>query len=173
MPIDLPVKSPPQLAKPQARPFEITGRMVFFMLVAFFAVVASVNFYMMSVALRTMPGIDVKSSYESSQNYNRDIQRAREQSLRGWQADVTFIEKGTRTITISMKDKNGEPVKGLDMAVRFAHPSDRKADHTTRLSELSPGQYTGDAAPRGVWDLQIEAQHGGNVMFKSQSRLHP
>lgn len=173
MPVDLPVKSPPQHAKPQVRSFEITGRMVFFMLLGFFAVVAGVNFYMMSVALRTMPGIDVKSSYESSQNYNRDIQRAREQSLRGWQADVTFIEKSERTITISMKDKNGEPVKGLDIAIRFAHPSDRKADFTTVLTELSPGQYTGAAAPRGVWDLLIEASRGGDILFKSQSRLQP
>ena len=169
MPIEMPV---PRLA-PTRRPFEVTGRMVLFILLGFFAVVAGVNFTMMSIALRTMPGVDVKSSYESSQNFNRDIQRARAQAARGWQADVTFIEKAGRTVTLSMRDRNGEPVKGLDVAVRFAHPSDRKADHVAALTEIAPGQYEGEAAPRGVWDLMIEARLADEIMFKSQSRLQP
>lgn len=169
----MPIELPPQKEMPVRPPFQITGRMVLFALIAFFAIVASVNFFMMTVAIRTMSGVDVKSAYEGSQNYNRDIQRAREQDARGWQANVTFVDGAARTITLSMKDKAGQPVKGLDINVRFAHPSDRKADMTAVLTEMAPGQYTGDAAPRGVWDLQIEARHGQDIMFQSQSRLHP
>lgn len=169
----MPIELPPQKNAPPSAPFQITGRMVLFALIAFFLIVAGVNAVMMTLAIRTMPGVDVKSAYEGSQNYNKDIQRAREQDARAWQANVTFVDGAARTITITMKDKAGQPVKGLDVGVRFAHPSDRKADIVAALSEIAPGQYTGDAAPRGVWDLQIEARNGKDIMFQSQSRLHP
>ncbi|MGL4324933.1 MAG: FixH family protein, partial [Beijerinckiaceae bacterium] len=141
----MPVELPPHKPAPRAPGFVLTGRKVFIMLAAFFSVVSTVNFYMMSIAIRTMPGVDVKSAYESSQNYNRDVQRARAQEARGWQADVTFLNGASRLISLTLKDKSGQPVTGLDVTVRFAHPSDRKADHVAALIELASGQYQGEA----------------------------
>ncbi len=91
MPIDLPAaQSPPQ------RPFEVSGRMVLFAMVAFFAVVAGVNAVMMTVAIRTMPGVDVKSAYETSQRFNGEIARMQAQTERGWRAQARVSARERR-----------------------------------------------------------------------------
>ncbi|MGL5735524.1 MAG: FixH family protein [Beijerinckiaceae bacterium] len=168
MPIEL-----PQRAAPPKPGFVVTGRMVLFAIIAFFGVVTAVNAVMMTLALRTMPGVDVKSSYEASQSYNRTIARARAQAQRGWTADVAFVEGASRMVSVNLRDRNGEPVRGLEMHARFAHIADRKRDQSVMLTEAAPGRYEGAAAPRGVWDLHIEARQGQDILFQSQSRLSP
>jgi nitrogen fixation protein FixH len=153
---------------------ELTGRTVFLCLLAFFAVVTSVNAYMMSVAIRTMPGVDVKSAYEASQTYNAEIARAQAQNARGWSADVSLgAKESERDVVIRLTDKAGAPVQGLAIEARLAHPADRKADIASRAQEIAPGVYSARfaLAHTGAWDLVIEGRDTGGEVYKSRSRV--
>mgnify|MGYP001068389893 CR=1 FL=1 len=71
MPIELAASGPAE--QPPHRPFRVTGRLVLAALIGFFLVVAGVNATMMTVAIRTMPGVDAMSAYETSQHFNAEI----------------------------------------------------------------------------------------------------
>jgi nitrogen fixation protein FixH len=58
------------------RAFELTGWHVAAIAFAFFAIVAGVNGYMLSAAIRTMPGLDARNGYDVSQRYNAAIAAA-------------------------------------------------------------------------------------------------
>lgn len=155
-------------------PYKVTGKTVLVYLIVFFAVVASANAVMMTLALKTMPGVDVKSAYEASQNYNVEIARAREQEERGWRANVALnADKGERQIVINFVDKTGAPVRGLTVQARLAHPADRKADIAAEAHEIAPGIYSARFATAhgGAWDLVIEGRQSGRDIYRSRSRI--
>lgn len=169
MPIDLPAGP----AAPR-RPFEVTGRLVLASLVGFFLVVAGVNATMMTVAIRTMPGLDVKSAYETSQRFNGEFQRMRAQEQRGWRAEGTVTRRRDgATVTLSLRDRLGAPVTGLAIAIVLEHPATHALDHTARLREEAPGRYAAalDAVHAGRWALAITATSGQDVVFVSQNRI--
>ena len=56
--------------------FRITGRMVFFGLVAFFGLIAAVNGVFMFYALDTFPGLTTEDSYKKGIVYNRTLDDA-------------------------------------------------------------------------------------------------
>ncbi len=118
MPLDLPAS--PQLPR---RPFEVTGRLVLGSLVGFFLVVAGVNATMMTVAIRTMPGVDVKSAYESSQHFNTEFDRMRTQDQRGWQAEGTAQRQGDgAVISLRLRDRLGARSRALRSRPRSTTP---------------------------------------------------
>ena len=162
MPIELPVRPKP------AREFRVTGRFVLITFVLFFAVVATVNGIMMTIAIRTFPGIDAKNGYEVSQTYNKEIASARAQAERGWQSGFTVSPAGDAAqLALSLRDKAGQPVAGLSIDARLLHPSDRKRDHVVTLTETQPGVY--EAAEKGVtagfWNVHIEARRGPERVY--------
>ena len=57
-------------------PRPITGRMVFFMMVAFFGVVIGVNLIMMRLAIQTLPGTEVDSAYAPASPIEKEIATA-------------------------------------------------------------------------------------------------
>lgn len=169
MPIDLPAE--PLRAR---RPFTLTGRMVLLALLGFFAVVAGVNAIMMTAAIRTMPGVDVRSAYETSQNFNGEIARMHAQNERGWQAQAQVLRReGGAAVTLTLRDHVGVPVTGLSIEARLQHPASRQNDREATLTETAPGLYAASMADvhRGAWTLAIEAKRDGAAMFQSRSRL--
>lgn len=155
-------------------PRPITGRFVLFCCIAFFGVIAAVNAVMMTLAIRTMPGLDVANGYVASQAMNREIDAMRSQTERAWIADIAAgLHNKTAPITISLSDKLGKPVTGLAVTVRLAHPALTRADHTGVLIERRPGVYSADLADiqAGAWTLVVEASQNGERMFASRNRI--
>ena len=72
-------------------PRVLTGRAVLIWLVAFFAVVFGVNGLMMTLALKTMPGTEVDSSYQAGNAFNAETAAARLQAERNWQV-IAHVE---------------------------------------------------------------------------------
>lgn len=169
MPIDCPAApSPPR------RPFEVSGRMVLFAMVAFFVVVAGVNAVMMTIAIRTMPGVDVRSAYETSQRFNGEIARMHAQTERGWRAQARVSRSGRdAVVTLTLREQAGAPVRGLAVEARLQHPASRQEDHHAVLVETDPGIYAATIASvhRGAWTLAVEARRGSETQFVSRSRL--
>ncbi len=170
MPIDLAAPVQPR----RAEPFRLTGRMVLAGMIGFFIVVAGVNAVMMTMAIRTMPGVDVKSAYETSQRFNGEIARMQAQVQRGWQADAQLRRSGTdAVVTLSLRDKVGAPVTGLAVTARLEHPAARREDHEAALSEGSAGDYiaTLPTVHGGGWTLAVQAMRGTETVFVSRSRV--
>lgn len=170
MPIDLTAPVPPR----QTQPFRLTGRMVLASMLGFFAVVAGANAVMMTAAIRTMPGVDVKSAYETSQRFNDEIARMREQSARGWNVDAALRQDGANTlIAVSFLDRLGVPVTGLAVEAKLQHPATRAQDRDERLAEQTPGHYAArlPALHAGAWTLAITATRDGAAVFDTRSRV--
>jgi nitrogen fixation protein FixH len=167
------IGSQPGKPKPKSKP--LTGRKVFFMLVAFFGVVIGVNLVMMRFAIQTLPGTEVDSAYSASLAYGKEIVAAHDQNVRNWKVDarVERSGQGGATLQIEARDNNGRPMSGLKFQGRFERPTDRRADLPVSLAEVGIGIYRGSAlaiAP-GQWDLVLEGVAAGQRMFLSKNRV--
>ncbi len=137
---------PTDLASPaglRSEPFRIKGWHVAAMVVAFFAVVTSVNAFMMVEALRTMPGVVVKSSYDASQKYNGDIAEARDIAALGYAADADI--KGS-SASLVLRDGAGRGISGLAVSLFLQHPADKTRDVTATLEDAGEGRYVATLA---------------------------
>lgn len=156
-------------------PKPLTGRMVLFMLVAFFGVVIGVNLVMMRLAVQTLPGTEVDSAYSASLAYEKEIAAAHAQNARNWTVDahVKRSGQGGATLQVEARGPDGQPVSGLKFQGRFERPTDRRADLPVVLAETGIGIYRGSApeiAP-GQWDLVLEGVAAGQRMFLSKNRV--
>jgi nitrogen fixation protein FixH len=155
--------------------FRLTGKHVLVICVSFFAVVAGVNGFMMQRAISTMPGLDARNGYDPSQRFNREQEAARERLALGWTSRATIepLGEGYRVL-VTLTDATGQPLTGLDVDLKLAHPADTKRDLLTELIEAKPGRYSANvaAARAGAWDITIEARRaaGGDLVYKSQAR---
>jgi nitrogen fixation protein FixH len=148
--------------------------MVLAMLVSFFVVVASVNGYMIRAAVSTFPGTEVKNSYVASQAYNGEIAAMRAQAERGWKVDVTLRRQGAGAVLdLDVRDAAGQPVRGLALTARLAHPVDSRIDHAGTVEEAVPGRYQARFTDvhRGAWVAVIEAGRNGERLYNARSRI--
>ncbi len=76
------------MSRSSVSPKPLTGRMVLFMLVAFFGVVIGVNMIMMRLAIQTLPGTEVDSAYSASLAYEKEIAAAHDQNARNWKVNA-------------------------------------------------------------------------------------
>ncbi len=153
----------------------ITGRMVFLMMAAFFAVVVGVNLVMMRLAIQTLPGTEVDSAYSASLAYGKEIATARDQLERNWKVDahVERSGQGGAMLRVEVRDNAGRPMTGLMFSGRFERPTDRRADRAIELAETGIGIYRGsaDTVPPGQWDLVLEGAASGQRLFLSKNRV--
>src|SRR3954467_4228636 len=103
---------PPQ---PKPKPKPLTGRKVFFMLVAFFGVVIGVNLVMMKFAIQTLSGTEVDSAYTASLAYESEIAAAHDQNARNWKVNAQLQRSadGGATLQVEAHDSGGIPMSGL------------------------------------------------------------
>jgi nitrogen fixation protein FixH len=168
----MPYETPRPIAP--RRPVELTGGMVAAMLILFFGVVVSVNATILTMALRTMPGVETRSAYETSQHYNEEIARQHERDARGWSATTTLARQGEgATLTVTLADRSGGPLVGLAASARLRHPATSARDHDLALSESRPGRYEAGfkTIEAGSWILELQARRGEEVVFVSRSRV--
>lgn len=169
----MPIELSAQPQRPR-RPFVLTGRIVAAALVGFFLVVAGANATMLAMALRTMPGVEVKSAYETSQRFNGEIARMHRQAERGWQAQAEIRRDGEAAVVVlGLRDPSGAAVSGLAVEARLLRPATRQEDREVKLAEAAPGQYRGliGEAHAGAWTLALEARRDGEIVFSSRSRV--
>ena len=163
------------MSTPIVQPKPLTGRKVFFMLVAFFGVVIGVNLVMMQLAIQTLPGTEVDSAYSASLAYEKEIVAARDQNARNWTVDahVERSGQGGATLRVEARDKTVRPMSGLKFQGRFERPTDRRADLPVVLAETGIGIYRGSAPviAAGQWDLVLEGVAAGQRMFLSKNRV--
>jgi nitrogen fixation protein FixH len=156
-----------------ARPRQLTGRTVLICLIAFFAVIAAVNAFMIRAAVTTFGGVEAKNAYQAGLNYAREIEAARTQDTLHWQVKANVRRSGDGTaITIDARDAAGTPVAGLEAKLTLSHPLDRRVDRDVTLREEATGRFSGATAfAAGQWDLNIELSRDGQRLFRSRNRV--
>lgn len=150
----------------------LTGRMVLFMLLAFFGVVIAVNLVMFRLASATFSGLGDKNAYIAGINYNKAIDAARQQDRRGWKVDahVERIAPGRSLINVARAD--GGAFSNVDVTIRFEHPATEALDRVVALAPAGSNAWRGALdLPAGVWDMVIEMRSAGSVVFLSRDRI--
>ncbi len=156
----------------ERKPWEVTGRMVLGMMVGFFAVVIGVNVFMAHEALSTFGGVEIESSYQAGQKFERDVAMAKAQDARHWQVDakVSAAANGAALLDITARDASGTRLAGLTATAVFARPTDRRLDRAITITEDVPGHFQGSAdIAAGQWDLVIELSRQGERVFLSKN----
>jgi nitrogen fixation protein FixH len=151
----------------------LTGRKVLLILVAFFGVMLAVNFVFATYAVKTFSGIDADNPYDTGLAYNKEIAAAKAQLALGWTVDLTRTpDAGATQITVTVKDRDGRPVSGLDVGMHFYYPATRKLDRQIAAAELADGVYSG-AAPltSGRWDVEIDLTRNGERLFRTRNAM--
>jgi nitrogen fixation protein FixH len=152
----------------------LTGRTVLFLLLGFFGFVGIVNVVMVKAAISTFGGVDTPSSYQAGIDFKSERAAADAQRALGWMVDgeVSAADSGSRALTVTVKDKTGEPVSGIDVVARFAHPVDTRRDVVLAMHPVGHGVFTGGGpVPAGRWRLDIDILRDDERMFRSQNRI--
>jgi len=149
--------------------FRIRGVHVLIAVVAFFAVVISVDTAFTVLAVRTFPGQVSVTPYEDGLIYNRHLRQLRAQEALGWKAGAAAAPG---LVNLVYADREGRPIRGLTIRGKLEHPATESGRLHLIFSETAPGQYS---APTGViagaWDLTAEAHAKNGAAFVAERRL--
>jgi nitrogen fixation protein FixH len=155
--------------------FRLTGWHVLAAMVTFFGIIFAVNFFLVHLALSTMPGVEVDSVYRSGQAMNGEFAAERAREAAGTTAEV-HVERdatGLALVTVRPKDREGRTMTGLTVGIRLARPTDRRGDLTLTLRETEAGFYRGrlDDVAAGQWDVHVAAEKGETLIYRSRNRI--
>ena len=143
-------------------------------LLAFFAVVASVNAVMMTAAVTTFSGVETKNAYQAGVTFAREEAAAEAQDSRHWRVNSSLRHEanGLTQVELSAQDRAGRPLAGLEATVSLNHPNDRRLDRTVTMQANAAGHFGGVVTPSpGQWDLVIELSRDGERLFRSKERI--
>ncbi len=157
-------------------------------IVAFFAVVVSVNVVFLLLAEHGLPsGIAalmlpepaareaVTSRFPGTVSpgankrellYDRHLQRLDEQAARGWQVEKGWLAKPVAgqpaVFQVVIEDDNGRPLQGATVSGSFLRASDRSADRSFAMNEAGAGVYRSEVSLPlpGNWHLLLTIDWG-------------
>lgn len=133
---------------------KFTGYHATAIIVAFFAVVVSVNMVMARFALSTFSGTVVDNSYVASQKYNDWLAQARTQQAHGWTVSPALRKADRACITITTAD--GVPLQGATMSGVAEHPIGQADPFEISFAQTASGEFRSvETLPAGRWKLKI------------------
>ena len=125
-------------------------------------VVVSVNFFMVSMAILTAPGLVIDDFYEKGKNMDQTLAAQKRMDEMGWQLDVDLpeLKEGKiARVTLMVLDKEGKPLN-VDTAVLYYYrPSNRNLDGQQELAPTGAlGEFEAEFVlnTKGKWDLIME-----------------
>src|SRR5436190_114603 len=80
--------APRMIDRQDPRVMQVTGRMVFGLLVGFFAVVIGVNAVLVHEAISTFGGMETDGSYRAGQLFGREVALAKAQDAQQWRVEA-------------------------------------------------------------------------------------
>ena len=136
--------------------------------VTILTIVLAVNFFMVSMAIVTNPGLVIEDFYEKGKNMDKILAERKRMEALGWQlnVDLPLMSEGkSQLVTLKVTDKDGQPL-AVDTAVLYYYrPSDKNLDGEQALSPAGQtGVYSTEfSLPlKGKWDLIMEVNQGDN-----------
>ncbi|MEE7491564.1 FixH family protein [Methylobacterium oryzae] len=153
----------------------LTGRTILAIFAAFFGTVACADAVLVGSALRTWSGLEEPSPYQASQRYNAELLRSRQQDALGWHltASAARLPAAAASITVTLADDAGHPLRGRTIRARLERPTDKRKDRRADLAEVGAGTYAAraESVERGQWDLVVEVVEGDGVAFRRRHRV--
>jgi nitrogen fixation protein FixH len=146
------------LARPQRRSLWIPALFVGLMLL-----VVVVNGTMMYFAESTFSGLDTDQAYQEGIQYNTILKDAEASAALGWTAKTTVTPAGAgRHLAVSITDKSGKPVQGLELTAHLVRPVSTAFDQRLTLRAEGNGVYGTDVTlpVLGSWELRLAAETG-------------
>lgn len=144
------------------KPRLFTGRHMWFVMIAFFGTILTVNLIMARFAISTFGGTVVDNSYVASQNYNGWLQQARVQEQLGWRVEA--IRGGDDHVGVAVKDAEGTPLTNAKVSAVARHPLGRSDPVDLAFVQDAGGGYRSLAAlPTGRWTLHLTIERGGRT----------
>jgi nitrogen fixation protein FixH len=139
-----------------------TGWHMTAILVAFFGVVIAVNLVMARFAVGTFGGTVVDNSYVASQNFNRWLAAAEQQSRLGWKTKLSVDP--SRQLRVQA-DKAGMPISNLKISGVASHPLGRAPSIPLSFA-ASPngGHRSQQALPKGRWKIALALKSGPDTV---------
>jgi len=142
-------------------------------------VVLAVNFFMVSMAIVTSPGLTIPDYYEKGKDMGRILAQRKRMEELGWQLNVDMpkLEQLKESpFVVEVTDKDGKRFDVKTAVLYYYRPSDLKYDGQVELvSAGETGLYRGDIRLplKGKYDMVIEITTedevfnvGKNIMVK-------
>ena len=129
-------------------------------------IVLAVNFFMVSMAIVTAPGLVIDDYYEKGKRMDVILAEQRRMEQIGWQfnIDMPILSEGkSETVTLKVLDKDNQPINVETAMLYYYRPSDRDLDGEVEMVPTgNPGEYQQQfSLPlKGKWDLIMEVQKG-------------
>ncbi|HEY5721869.1 MAG TPA: FixH family protein [Allosphingosinicella sp.] len=137
-----------------------TGRHMAAIMLGFFAVVASVNALMATLASRTFGGTVVDNSYVAGQRFNGWLAEARAQKALGWTVAIARTREGRLEANLAAP---AGPVAGAAVTATAHHPLGRAPEMRLAFSPSGGGTYLSSAPlPDGRWIVRLSASKDGS-----------
>ena len=156
---------PPSSAR---TPYVVKGWHVGAGVVAFFAIVISVDAGFLVAAYRSHPGQVAPRPYEAGLIYNAELERQRTQAALGWRAGAAARPAG---LEVMMQGPDGRPLSGLRVSAILQRPATEQGRTDLVLRESAPGVYAADHALSGVWDVRVQTADDAGRTFIAERRL--
>lgn len=152
------------------RPREFTGKHMLFLIVAFFAVIITVNVTMAVFASSSWSGLVVKNSYVASQHFNERSAEGRARAALGWNAALSIADD---RLSWRLTDASGSPVR-IDAATAILRrPVAANEDHALTLIAAGDGTHAADlhGLADGVWIVEVDAEAGLGEPYRDIRRI--
>lgn len=143
---------------------QFTGRHMAAILIAFFAVIVTVNMAMARFASSTFGGVVVENSYVASQHFNRWLDQAAQDRASGLEATVSRTSDGRLAVILS-----GASTTGAQLTAVARHPVGRAPDQALRFDRHADGSFVSrEPIGAGRWRLRLELDRGADTWRTEQ-----
>ncbi|MFM2129080.1 MAG: hypothetical protein RL477_626 [Pseudomonadota bacterium] len=150
----------------------VTGRMVLWAFIVFFAVVALVNGTFILLSVKSFPGVETEDAYRKGLAYDSVIADDAARRERGWTVAITWRSSGPARgrLVVAVRAKDGAPLAGLAARALLRRPTHGGQDRTVRLSETAAGSYGADIALPGSGNWEVVLHLGLPGLAENQLR---
>jgi nitrogen fixation protein FixH len=151
------------------KPKEFTGRHMLIIIISFFGVIFSVNFFMAMSAKKAWTGLVVKNTYVASQEYNTKLANANAQHAKGWTSDIKY---DAGILTFSLLDGANKPLKADLVTTLVSRPVGTKDDQKLTLTLQENGSYIANTQiPTGTWNIHLIANFENQPTFEHYYKI--
>lgn len=130
------------------------------------SVVLTVNFFMVSMAIVTNPGLVIDDFYEKGKNMDAILAERKQMEALGWELkiDLPVLSEGkTDKVTLQIVDKEGKAFDADTAVLYYYRPSSKQLDGEQVLTSTGKtGLYTAEFSlpVKGKWDIIMEIHKG-------------
>ncbi|WP_319380422.1 FixH family protein [Thiomicrorhabdus sp.] len=130
------------------------------------SVVLTVNFFMVSMAIVTNPGLVIDDFYEQGKNMDKILAEQKRMDKLGWQLqiDLPILSEGkSDQVILKVLDKDGQALAVDNATLFYYRPSDRNLDGKAELTATGKtGVFETEFSlpKKGKWDLIMEVNRG-------------